>query len=101
GFLLQSIKSAEVGLDLKYLPPGIRSVVGYDREMTIIATGTQEGINEVKRRVALLDIKPREVRVDLKLLYTNVDNTGRADVRVRREASFTSMNNTTTTLNIQ
>lgn len=45
------------------LPDGVEAVIGYDLDNSIIVVGTDEAIREMKQRVNLLDIAPKQVMV--------------------------------------
>jgi hypothetical protein len=48
------------------LPPGMEKIVTYDVDNTLIVRGTQDGIDTVKRFVALYDVMPGHYRIKLR-----------------------------------
>src|SRR5438552_11920596 len=83
------------------LPLGITSITGYDLDMSLIIYGTPDAIASVKQKVAMLDVKARELRITVRLLHTTIRPVGGPDIRVRREFTFNALNNAPTKLTMQ
>jgi general secretion pathway protein D len=45
------------------LPPDVEAVIGYDLDNSIIIVGSDEAIREMKQRINLLDIAPKQVMI--------------------------------------
>ncbi|MCC7494597.1 MAG: hypothetical protein IT204_19725 [Fimbriimonadaceae bacterium] len=57
------------------LPEGIDVLIGYDLLSALIVQGTQEGIDELRDIVALLDVPPQQIEVESRFVTLRADDS--------------------------
>ncbi len=63
GGLGGGIGGGQGGAGAALLPDGVEAVIGYDLDNSIIVVGTDESIRDMKQRINLLDIAPKQIMV--------------------------------------
>src|SRR5262245_43421261 len=60
--------------EFKAVPAGIVAIVPHNKKMTLEVNGTAAAVAETKKRIGLLDFKPRTVRMEIRTIH--VTTTG-------------------------